>query len=365
MKIVITADIVPTTLSEQAFIDGKDEFLFSDVKNVFLSADRTIVNLECALTEADNPIRKIGPNLKASPKSVNTFKKLGVTDCALSNNHVFDFGIQGLRDTMQTLDGAGIGYTGVGENDVDSRKIYYMEHDGKKAAIVNVCEHEYSYALPDRIGANPFDPFRTMQDVRKAKESADCVIVMYHGGKELSRYPSPRLVELCRAMVDCGADVVLTQHSHCIGCYEQYNGGHILYGQGNCHFAKENADEMWNTALIVEVEIKKTVLVKFYPIEMSGIQMKLAKGARFFEIMNDFNKRNIDLASGEWRKGWHEFCVNNQSRYVNALERFGGGADERECEGFVETFAHFLDCEAHTDVWRELYPTWHLKNTNA
>ena len=33
-----------------------------------------------------------------------------------------------------------------------------------------------------------------------------------------------------------GADVVLCQHSHCIGCYEQYEGAHILYGQGNFHF---------------------------------------------------------------------------------------------------------------------------------
>ena len=99
-----------------------------------------------------------------------------------------------------------------------------------------MCEHEYSYALKDRMGTNPYSPFDTMRDIKKAKENADYVVVIYHGGKEISRYPSPRLLEHCREMVLSGASVVLTQHSHCIGCYEEYEGGHILYGQGNLNY---------------------------------------------------------------------------------------------------------------------------------
>ena len=95
---------------------------------------------------------------------------------------------------------------------------------------------------------------------------------------------------------------------------------------------------------------------------MEGVSLSLLKGEKKAEIVGAFEKRNEELKTGEWRNGWHTFCVENNARYVNCLNRFGGGADERERAAFVETFAHLLDCEAHTDVWRELYPTWNLTN---
>jgi hypothetical protein len=79
-------------------------------------------------------------------------------------------------ECFAALDAAGLPYTGVGENDQDSRKIYYIDlGDGKKLGIVNVTEHEYSYALPNRCGCNPYDPYLTMQDIREAKKNADYV----------------------------------------------------------------------------------------------------------------------------------------------------------------------------------------------
>ena len=363
MKLVFTADLVPTKLNEQAFIDGDVELLFGDTLDVLKGADRVIVNLECALTETDAAIKKIGPPLKASPRAILSYQKANVTDCALANNHIFDYGIQGLKDTMETLEKAGIGYTGIGENDQDCRAPYVIERDGKKIAIINVCEHEYSYALPDRIGANAFDPFLTMRDIRNAKKSNDYVIVLYHGGKEHCQYPSPRLRTLCQEMVENGASVVLAQHSHCIGCYEKYNDGHILYGQGNFHFAYPGySGDKWSTGLITEVVIEDDLKVNFYPYRLTDISLSLLKGEDKQNIMSGFETRNQQLKTGEWRDGWRAFCEENKARYVKCLENFGGGADEDERKRFIETFAHLLDCEAHTDVWRELFPTLNLTN---
>ncbi len=370
MKIFIGADLVPTSansltpnaVSEQAFIDGNIEQLFSDVLPLMQGADVTIVNLECALTDTNVPIKKIGPNLKASPKCALSLKKAGITDCALSNNHVFDYGKKGLEDTVKALEEVGLAYMGIGANDTDSRKVHYIKKCGKIIAVVNVCEHEYTYALPDRMGTNPFDPFLTMADIREAKKNADVVIVLYHGGKEQCRYPSPRLVNACREMVHNGADVVLTQHSHCIGCYEQYQGAHILHGQGNFHFARENADDKWNTGFAVELHITDKVDIKFYPFEAKGATISLVKGARYEELMSAFEKRNEELRNGEWRQGWRAFVEQNKARYVNAICNPGKAENEEQAVAFLQTFAHLLDCEAHTDMWRELYPTWNLTN---
>jgi len=358
MKLLIGADLVPTSSTEELFVNGEVEKLFGGVADLAKGADRFIVNLECALTYSEGRIAKIGPNLKAVPEVTNAIKALGVTDVALSNNHVFDFGVQGLTDTLDTLEKAGLPYMGVGENDTDSRRPYFIELDGRTVGIINVCEHEYTYALPNRMGANPFDPFLTMQDIRAARILCDLLIVLYHGGKEYCRYPSPRLVNAAHEMVECGADVVITQHSHCIGCYEFYEGGHILYGQGNFNFvSKTKEDDGWYTALLVELELGKTLDIRFHPIVSTETGCDLATGDRAREIMTAFMARNGEMKNGMWRDGWHAFCTSEERSYYHKTI-----VNPCETEKEKQLFAHYLDCEAHTDVWRELYPTWNMTN---
>lgn len=359
MKIVLGADLVPTAFSEPLFKKQETEKLFSDVLPIMQNADRTIVNLECALTESNTPIQKFGPNLKAHPDCAKTLKLAGVTDVMLANNHVFDFGVDGLVDTVEALKKVGLPYAGVGNDDVESREIYYIEQEGKKIGIVNVVEHEYTYATPNRMGANPFDPFLTMQDVREAKKNSDYVIVIYHGGKEHCQYPSPRLRNLCQELVHNGASVVLCQHSHCIGCYEKFDGGHILYGQGNFHFAfEEPKTELWDTALLVELNIKDEIDIQFYPLIADGYAVTLAKGEDYDRIMSGFAKRNESLHSGEWKKGWHDFCVSCAPIYYERVYDISENSEERK----KHLLAHCLDCEAHTDVLKELFPTWNHTN---
>ena len=74
-------------------------------------------------------------------------------------NHFFDFGIEGALDTLKALEEAGLGYTGFGKNYEDSRKNFVIEQDGQKICIIAVCEHEYTYALEDRMGCRPYDPY--------------------------------------------------------------------------------------------------------------------------------------------------------------------------------------------------------------
>ncbi len=365
MKILFGADLVPTEMSEQAFLNKDFKALFGDIKNIVDEYDRFVVNVEFALTEEEGKVRKFGPCLKANPKCADAFKEFGVTDALLANNHTLDFGIKGLRDTCENLTRVGINYTGVGENDEDSRKLFYIEKDGVKVALVNVCEHEYSYALKDRFGTNPYVPFKTMKDIKKAKETADYVVVLYHGGKEFSKYPSPRLLEHAREMVLNGADVVLTQHSHCIGCYEEYEGGHILYGQGNFHFLKNVSQPGWYTSLLVGIDFTNGVKVKFYPIYQTETGMDLAKGEKADEIMTAFKERNAQLLDGTWVDGWDAFCqqVGGSYKYCLSPEYKQDFNNKEPGMGDLyapQVLAHYLDCEAHEDVIKHLFKSWHL-----
>ncbi len=358
MKTLLLGDVCPTVETAPHFAARDIPLLFGDVTALFENKDFTLVNLECAITEHDGAIEKFGPNLKAPRETAALLKSLGVTCCGLSNNHVFDFGRVGVADTLQALSEAGLDYTGFGDNYEDSRRNYTVEKNGERICVIAVCEHEYSYALEDRMGSRPFDEYDTMEDIRAAKATHDRVIVTYHGGKEHCRYPSPRLRRVCRAMARNGADVVLCQHSHCIGAYEQFEGCHILYGQGNFHFTRAGMRECWNTSLAVEYDTVSHTIA-FTPIQAIDDHIRLAAGEDKATIMTEFAARNQSLLNGEWKAGWHSFCESMKEAYIKVLTR-ACLADSTEREN--AHFGHYLDCEAHTDVWRELFPTYNLTN---
>ena len=68
MRMIIGGDVCPTTGNAEMFDKIQTEELFNDVLDVFREADINLINLECALTDSENAIKKYGPNLKA-PKN--------------------------------------------------------------------------------------------------------------------------------------------------------------------------------------------------------------------------------------------------------------------------------------------------------
>ena len=363
MKTLLLGDVCPQGKNQEYFRNVDLDTLFNDTLEHFEGNDVCFVNMECALTDSENAIKKRGPNIKACKETATVMKKIGVTLCGLSNNHIFDFGIEGTLDTMKALDEVGIPYTGFGENYEDSRKDYIVEKNGEKVAFIAVCEHEYSYALEDRMGSRPFDEFETMADIRKAKAEADRVIVLYHGGKELCQYPSPRLIKACREMANNGADVILCQHTHCISCYENYNGAHILYGQGNFHFIPINdyMPAIWEQSVMVKYDTV-THEIEFIPTVNTEYGIALAKGEEKEEIERSFAERNAALADGTWRDGWHAFCENEKEGYMSRITASAMNFAEETAQRGDTVLSHYLDCECHADVLREIFQTANQTN---
>ena len=92
MKTLLLGDICPTWVTAPLFKKGNVEELFTDVMSIFKNKDFVFANLECALTDSNNAIKKFGPNLKAPVETAEVMKKIGITCVGLSNNHIFDFG---------------------------------------------------------------------------------------------------------------------------------------------------------------------------------------------------------------------------------------------------------------------------------
>ena len=95
----------------------------------------------------------------------------------------------------------------------------------------------------------------------------------------------------------------------------------------------------------------------FHFVTDSGIT--LSKGDTATEIMDGFYKRCESLKDGSWYDGWRAFCLEKKEFYESVISR----ALLKENEELNrQRYAHYLDCEAHLDVFRELFPTWNLTN---
>lgn len=123
-SILIGADIVPTESNYSLFINGDVDKLVGDsLLKVLNDADYIIMNLETPLSDCGNPIEKAGPCLCAPRATIAGLKRINPYFFTLANNHIMDYGPEGLFSTIELLESNGIAYAGVGRN-VEEAQIY-------------------------------------------------------------------------------------------------------------------------------------------------------------------------------------------------------------------------------------------------
>lgn len=293
MNILIGADFVPTESNTAYFVRGDAQHLFGEeLQKLLAAADYRIFNLETPLTDTATPIPKCGPNLIASTGAVAGYRAAGADLLTLANNHILDQGEAGLRTTVETLERAGIAHIGAGDTPHAAAEPYIFTCSGRKIGVYACAEHEFSIVSDTTAGANPIDLLETPDHIAALKAQCDFVIVLYHGGKEYYRYPSPELQKICRKLTEKGADLVLCQHTHCIGCAETHAGGTIVYGQGN--FLFDGSEHVcWQTGLLVR--IGDDFAVSYIPLVKQGETVRLAEGEAAEKILADFSVRSAEI----------------------------------------------------------------------
>lgn len=312
MKIYILGDICPLNANLSLEISCSSD-------------DVLIGNLECPLTDNPKPVEKAGPVLYCHPDLASTLSSLGFHAVSLANNHIRDCGDDGVYKTIQACNDSGIKTFGAGQNQESALEPLIIEKDGLKVGVISFAEREFNYAKNGKAGAAVFDPYVSFDRISELKKSVDTVIVLYHGGIEHYIYPTPLLQKKCRKMVDAGADVVLCQHSHCIGTRENYNGGEILYGQGNSVFGYRKGDDSWNYGLMVKVDLSGAKLRVEYDVleNKSDGTVSLAYGdvrSRILETLTVLSSRINNLTFIE--KEWVKFCKERESLYMPMLLGF-------------------------------------------
>lgn len=257
MKLLIAGDFCP--MDRVARLIEKEDYdsIFGEIIEYTQQTDYSIVNLEAPIVETEvEPIKKNGPNLKCSSKSIKALKFAGFDMVTLANNHFYDYGDEGVKQTIEACKRESVDFIGGGMDISEASKTLYIEIKCLKIAIINCCEHEFSIATDSNGGANPLNPIQQYYEIIKAKQMADKVIVIVHGGHEHYQLPSLRMKETYRFFIDVGADAVINHHQHCFSGYEIYKEKLIVYGLGNFSFNRDNKTNIiWNKGYMVLLNI--------------------------------------------------------------------------------------------------------------
>ena len=278
MNILIAGDFVPQSRTLKSLLEQKYESIFGDITKIVQECDYSLLNLEAPiLLNSGNPISKAGPNLKAPINTIEAIQYAGFKGVTLANNHFYDYGEDGVVDTIDSLEKSNIDFVGAGRNLIEAGNILFKRICEKEIAFINCCEHEYSIATESKGGANPLNPIRIYQSIQEARQKADYVVVIVHGGIEGYQLPTPRMQEVYRFFIEVGADVVVNHHQHCYSGYEYYKGKPIFYGLGNFSFDWDGKREsIWNEGFLLKLYFDDSGIThELYPYiqgdEISGV----------------------------------------------------------------------------------------------
>ncbi len=238
-------------------------YFLENVREIFESDDMTLVNLEGPLTTAEKGEEKTYC-ISGDPEYVEALTLGSVEAVSMGNNHSLDYFEQGLQDTVEAVEGAGIAYA---YNDVTG--IY--ETQGIRIGFVSVNEvydgEEVETYLEEGI--------RGLQE-----EKADLILVCCHWGKQLDNYPNDYQQSLGKKCIDWGADMVIGHHPHVIQGIEEYNGKYIVYSLGNfCFGANRNPRDkdciiFQQTFTFVDGEKQEESQARIIPCSISSVSDK-------------------------------------------------------------------------------------------
>lgn len=255
--------------SFQAEIDNNNKDYSSIMKNVasiFNNDDYSIVNLETTFTNASVK-RDKGKgtvyHFKGSKEYVNILTSSKIEGVTISNNHIYDYGSQGIQDTISVLEQNKVDYCG------ENYKII-KEIKNIKIGFIGYNAWSASDELKNKI----------KNDIKDLRESGVKIVIPYfHWGVENSYTPNEEQANIARFAIDNGADLVLGSHPHVIETLENYKGKLIAYSLGNFSFGG-NSNPSDKRSFILQAKFKfensevKTTEFKVIPVKISSLNTR-------------------------------------------------------------------------------------------
>ncbi|MDR1325655.1 MAG: CapA family protein [Treponema sp.] len=262
----------------QSIFGGTAEFL--------AAADLALINLECAVTDQGTAVPKTY-TFRCTPLSMPALRASGIDAVLLANNHAFDYGDEGLLDSLRYLKEAGIGVLGVGLNETAAAAPFVFEGAARVFGIASFPQEKNGWdglsvaATEDKAGL--LHAGKDGAAKLKAQFSTDdsvLDIVLFHGGEEWADEPDEATRAIYTSLIDGGADLLIGSHPHVVQGFEWIQGKPVFWSLGDYVFG-----DMWDThelggedGLFITLGFwgNRLLYLEPYPVSLSDIRTSIA-----------------------------------------------------------------------------------------
>lgn len=234
IKISILGDIAPVNKAGSLMLSDLQKSK-NYLTELFKESSIVFANLELPLIKDDYPVNEDKKFVfHQVPEILSAFPEKMIF--SLANNHIMDYGENGLLDTMKSLQSYGFRFTGAGINISEAGSPVIIDIDGIQIAFIAAADERYQPANNNSSGTFPAIPELIIPKIRELRKTVDIIYLSVHMGMEYIPVPTPVMKRLAKQCHDAGANVVFFHHSHCISGYTLSPQKCTLWGTGNFIF---------------------------------------------------------------------------------------------------------------------------------
>src|SRR5918999_2313188 len=209
-----------------------------------VAPDVRVINLETSVTRSDEFAPGKGVHYRMNPANLPCLAAARPDACVLANNHVLDFGRQGLVETLDALAAAGLRAVGAGRDITAARRPAVVTAGAGRVLVFSLGAASSgipaSWAATPTVAGVDFLPALSVaaaddvvDRVQRHKREGDIVVVSIHWGSNWGYGISRSQVQFAHRLIDGGVDVVHGHSSHHSRPIEVYRDKLVLYGCGD------------------------------------------------------------------------------------------------------------------------------------
>lgn len=355
-SLLFCADWAPVRTLERPVLDAPGS-LYSEAMRAELRASALrIVNVETTLQREPGKIPadvKEGPSFCAPAHAVQDLLSAGFDIALLANNHMGDYGAQGLVETREILEEAGLQTCGTGTSQEDAYAARIVEVGGNSIALVNFHEGEEGEQTERNPALAGWDLSRVNREIARQKAAGRLVIAVPHSDREFFPVPAPYGQRAFRGLIDAGADIVIGHHPHVPRGVEIYKGAPIIYSQGNFVFWSGQPGLMRRLGYMVRLYLLPHGELAFrllpYRIEPTGLRLlDPAERAWLFSQLASVSGDALSPESVQayWHAAMDAFSKEHWLSDATGMDHTFKCMRERNPEGIARLRTRFL-CPAH------------------
>ncbi|SCA63461.1 Uncharacterized protein SCG7086_AS_00040 [Chlamydiales bacterium SCGC AG-110-P3] len=229
-------DVMIGRLVNSSLEERSPTSLWGDMLPILHATDSNIGNLEAALTTSTSEISKVF-NFKSDPKNVATLLDGHFQTVNIANNHILDYDINGLLETLDTLDKAGIAHIGAGRNIDEACQPVRFTINDVTFGVLGFTDNEPGWIASNQRPGTRYIRIGDLDAISRAVSSlaaeTDHVIASIHWGPNMRIRPSDTFIRFAHALIDRGVSLIHGHSAHLFQGIESYDTGIILYDTGD------------------------------------------------------------------------------------------------------------------------------------